>query len=199
MPGLTAQDIVTDHEAYARQRPEVRARMIPLRQRRRVRLGDMLLLEFENAETLRYQVQEMVYVERLAAPTEVADEVAAYARLLPTSHELCATMFLEVESAATAQAELAALDGIQHAVSLSIGGVRVPGRELPGLDEIDAGPLPTVSVHVLRFALADAQRDAFRDPAVPVELSVDHPAYRDAAPIDGETRRALIADLALRD
>lgn len=193
---LSVTEIVTDHQAYAAHRPAARRRMIPLRAERRVRVGDMIVFEFENADTLRYQVQEMVYTERLSDPAEVAHEVDAYSRMLPTSHELCATMFIELPELATVRSELRRLAGVQHGVRLDVGGVAVPGVELPGLDEDPDRPSETVAVHVVRFRLDDARRDAFRDPSVPVELVVEHPEYHEATPLGGATRASLIADLA---
>jgi Protein of unknown function (DUF3501) len=194
---LTVSDVIVDHESYAAARPAARTRMIPLRAERRLRVGDMLLFEFENVDTLRYQVQEMVYTERLTNPAEIAHEIEVYSRLLPTSHSLAATMFIELDVPDTVRAELDRLEGIQRHVLLDVGGEAVPAAEIPGPDEDPGVPSETVSVHMLRFPFTDAQRDAFRDPAVPVELIVAHPAYDDATPITGGTRRRLIADLAL--
>src|SRR5689334_10405328 len=94
---LTAAQITTDHAQYAERRAGERARVMPIRAERRGRVGDMIALEFENEETLRYQVQEMVYVERITDPAEVDHEIELYGRMLPTSHELCATLFIELD------------------------------------------------------------------------------------------------------
>jgi Protein of unknown function (DUF3501) len=193
---LSLSDIVTDPDEYAARRPANRGRMIPLRAERRVRLGDMIVVEFENEETLRYQVQEMVYTERLSAPADVAHEIEVYSRLLPTSHSLTATIFIELNVPHEIRAELDRLAGVQNALGLEIGGTRVASLEIPGVDEDPADAAVTVSVHMIRFPLDDETRDAFRDPAVPVELVVDHPAYSDGTPIAGATRQSLIADLA---
>jgi hypothetical protein len=195
---LTVADISTDHQAYAARRPDLRRQMIPVRAERRVRVGDIVVVEFENEQTLCYQVQEMVYTERLTASADVAHEIEAYSRLLPGSHVLTATVFVELAVLETVREELRRLAGLQHSLFLEIGGQRVAGEEIPGLDEDPDVPTETVSVHMVRFALADEQRDAFRDPDVPAELVVDHPAYNDGTPLIGATRRALIADLALR-
>ncbi|CAO5173976.1 DUF3501 domain-containing protein [Frankia sp. AiPs1] len=195
---LTVADITTDHQAYAQRRPELRQRMIPVRAERRVRVGDLVVAEFENEQTLRYQVQEMVYTERLTAPADVAHEIEAYSRLLPGSHVLAATIFIELDVLASVRDELRRLAGLQHSVFLEIGGTRVAGEDIPGLDEDPDVPSETVSVHMVRFVLGEAARDAFRDPQVPAELVIDHPAYNDGTPLTGATRRALIADLALR-
>lgn len=203
---LTATQITTDHHSYGERRAEERARVMPIRAERRVRVGDMLVFEFENLETLHYQVQEMVFVERITDPAEVAHELELYGRMAPNSHELCATMFVELEQDADVRAELARLSGIQDAVSLEIGpsavdpeGLpsRAPAVELRGIDEDPERPSDTVSVHVVRFTLTDEQRDAFRDPQVPVELVVEHPEYAESTPITGPTRLSLLADLAL--
>ncbi|ABD12467.1 hypothetical protein CcI156_15315 [Frankia sp. CcI156] len=195
---LTIADITTDHQAYAERRLRLRSQMILVRAERRVRVGDIVVLEFENEQTLRYQVQEMVYTERLTASADVAHEIDAYSRLLPSSHVLTATVFIELSVLETVREELGRLAGLQHSLALEIGGIRVAGEEIPGLDEDPDMPTETVSVHMVRFALTDSLRDAFRDPGVPVELVVEHPEYSEATPLTGATRRVLIADLALR-
>jgi hypothetical protein len=199
LAALSASDVVTDHDAYAERRSELRRRMIPLRASRRVRVGDVLMFEFENADTLRYQVQEMVYTERLSDPAEIQQEVELYGRMLPTSHELCATMFIELTETSEVRAELARLSGIQHAVTLEVGDHVVQSYELLGPDEDPDTEQETVSVHVLRFRLGDEARDAFRDPDVPARLVVEHPEYSDDTPITGQTRLSLLADLALEN
>jgi hypothetical protein len=106
-------------------------------------------------------------------------------------------MFIELEEPAAVREELARLAGIQNAVALEIGGVLAPAREVRPPDEDPDRPAETVSVHMLRFPLSDDLRDAFRDPAVPAAIVVDHPQYSDVRPIVGATRTSLIADLAL--
>jgi hypothetical protein len=199
---IDANAIVTDPEAYLARRTAERDRMIPLRRTRRVRLGDRVVLEFENAETLQYQVQEMVFAEHVTDPAEVQHEVDAYGRLLPSSHELCATFLIELEDLDTVREELTRLAGLQHALSIRLDSgeeaLVAPGVELPGVDE--DGPNPdTVSVHFVRFRFDDATRDAFRDPEQPAYLVADHPEYAADTPISGDTRLALLADLSMGD
>jgi hypothetical protein len=203
---LDREALVLDRAAYSRSRPAVRERMIALRDLRRVALGDTVSLEFENADTLLYQVQEMLFVEGVAAAADVDHELAAYGRLLPGGHRLTATTFLTFDDVLTVKDELMALSGIQHLVALQIGPegsvVRVPGVEVrPDLDDdpapaVDRGT--TFSVHFLEFVLDDVARDLFRDPQQPASVVVDHPAYSAQVRIDGPTRLALVADLALR-
>ena len=199
---LTTTQITTDHERYGEQRAAERARVMPIRAERRIPVGDLIAFEFENEDTLRYQVQEMVYVERITDPAAVGHEVEVYGRFLPNSHELCATMLIELEQDSDIRAELGRLSGIQHAVKLEIadpdgGRSKVSAIELRGVEEDLDRPSDTVSLHVVRFTLSDDQRDAFRDPSVLVELVVDHPEYSESTPINGATRLSLLADLAL--
>lgn len=201
---LSREALVLDREAYADVRPALRARMIPLRAQRRVPLGDAFALAFENAETLQYQVQEMLMVEGVTDEAAVAYELHAYSRLLPTTHSLVATLFFEHDDVTTVKDELLRLTGAQHAVRLEVGGDPVqgapplsvaPGVEVPGPDE-DGPSEVTHAVHFLRFTLDDAARDALRDPEIPLLAVIDHPEYRASTSIDGATRHALLSDLA---
>src|SRR4051794_18302464 len=176
MATLSRDALVLDLTAYAAQRAALRDRMIPLRRARRLRLGDQLALEFENAETLTYQVQEMLFTEGVIDNDEVAHELASYSRLLPTSHELCATMFIELDDMTAVRDELERLTGVQHALRIEVGGHVAPATELPGPDE-DGPSEATYSVHFVRFHFSDDARDAFRDPSEPARLVVDHAAY----------------------
>ena len=194
---LDASALVLDRQEYAAVRPELRSQLIPLRASRRVRVGDQIALEFEDATTLQYQVQEMLIVEGVTDPNEVAHEIEAYTRLLPTSDSLVATFFVECDDIATAKDELLRLTGVQHAVALQVGDLpAVPGIEVIGLDE-DGPSVLTQAVHFLRFSLDAASRAGFVDPTVPVRVVVDHPEYRATGRIEGDTRAALIGDLTL--
>jgi hypothetical protein len=190
---LSVEDLELDLAAYGARRAEARAAAIALKKRRRISLGDVVTLVFENRETLRHQVQEMVFVEQTTDLAKVGEELDVYNPLMPTSHELSATLFLELPDMATLKAELPRLAGIEHCFSLTIGGetAKAAGEEGRSRDDY------TSTVHYLRFLLTDAQRDAFRDPAVPAELAVDHPNYSDAAPIPHDMRLSLLADLTL--
>jgi hypothetical protein len=176
--------------------------LINIRRERKVRVGDMLGFAFENAETLTYQIQEMAFTERLCDPLELEREVELHRRMLPGTHRLVATMLVELTDPSLVKDELARLEGLQRSVSLVIGEpgaeLVVRAEEIPGPDEDPDTPSALVSVHVLRFPFTAAARDAFRDPAVPAELTVDHPEYADATPISGRTRALLLADLSLQ-
>ena len=193
MKKITLDDLELDLSAYAARRAESRAAAIALKKTRRIALGDVVTLVFENRDTLRHQVQEMVFVEQTTDLAKVGEELDVYNPLLPSSHELSATLFLELPDMATLKSELPRLAGIEHCFSLTIGDQVAKGAGEEGRSREDY----TATVHYLRFPLTDEQRDAFRDPAAPVSLSVDHPNYADDAPIPHPMRLSLLADLAL--
>jgi hypothetical protein len=190
---ITVDDLELDLPAYGARRAEARAGVIALKTTRRVSLGDVVTLLFENRATIRHQVQEMIFVEQTTDLAKILEEFEVYNPLLPTSHSLSATLFLELPDMATLKAELPRLVGIENCFSLTIDGTTVPGVGEEGRSREDY----TATVHYLRFPMDDAQRDAFRDPTVPVEIVVDHPNYAESTPIPERTRLSLIADLAL--
>lgn len=188
---LRPEDIEVDLAAYAARRAGAVARVIELKKHRRVPLGDIVTLVFENRDTLRHQVQEMVFVERISDPDKLAEELDTYNPLMPTSGELSATLFIEIPEMEQLKAELPRLVGIEHSLSLVVGGETVKGVGEGGRSREDY----TSSVHYVRFPFSPEQRAAFLDPAVPAEVVVEHPNYADSAPLDGELRRSLIDDL----
>src|SRR5438874_8194835 len=136
MPRTLSRDaLVVDRTEYARQRRAERERIIALRSLRRVSLGDRLVLEFENFETLQYQVQEMVYAEAITAESEISDEIVAYSRMLPTSHELSATLFVELPDMQNIRDDLSAVKSAPHNILLRVGDDLVASRELTDPDE----------------------------------------------------------------
>ena len=193
MQVLSRNDLELDLGAYAERRAEVRAQAIELKKQRRVHLGDIVTLVFENRDTIRFQVQEMLFAERITDPDAIQVELDTYNPLMPASHSLSATLFLEIPDMATLKEELPRLVGIEHSVRLTIGDEVVPAVGEEGRSREDY----TSTVHYLRFPLTDEQRDAFRDPAVRATLSVVHENYTDETTLADDVRRSLIGDLAL--
>jgi hypothetical protein len=193
MSALTVEDMVLEPEAYSHVRAERRARAIALRRGRRVRLGDVVQLDFENSETLHYQAQEMLYVERVTDPVAAAEEIAVYQRLLPQGTTITATMFIEIDDPERIRDELTRLDGLHDAILLEVGGEVCRARDIPPPDE---GPSArTVSVHFLGFDLGGAGLAALQA-GKRARILVDHPAYRVFADLEPALVAALLDDLA---
>ena len=108
-------------DAYADLREAFRAEIIAYKQTRRIAVGPKLTFIFENRRTLRWQIQEMVYVERIFDPAAITAEVEIYNELIPGVAELSATLMIEIPEASQIRPELDRLIGIDEQVYLDIG------------------------------------------------------------------------------
>jgi len=192
VPPLSVDDLILDPNDYAAVRRDRRAHAIALRRLRRVGVGDLISIEFENEETLRYQAQEMIYVERVTEESAAAEEIEVYTRLVPSGHTLTATMLIEITDQASVRDELARLDGVHESVALKVGPTVVPAREIPPPEE--GSSAHTVSVHFLAFDLPEAAAHALAA-GVPAWLVIDHPAYTAEAELSSATKALLAGDL----
>ena len=177
---------------YAEERDGARARIIAVKRDRRVPVGDRVTVVFENFDTIRFQVQEMVFVERITDIDEIREECAIYNALLPGERELSATLFVEVTEQARIAEELNRLIGLDEHVVLSVGGIDVPARFESGRTREDR----ISAVQYLRFPLPEAAVEALRREGCPIRLRVDHPAYRVEAQLTEAQRASLAADVA---
>ncbi|HET9050559.1 MAG TPA: DUF3501 family protein [Candidatus Dormibacteraeota bacterium] len=193
MHPLTLADI-RPPAAYEPVRAEARRHILEMKRHRRVGLGDLLGLVFENRETVRSVVEELLRAEGIEDPGRIEEELQVFNPLVPGERELCATLFLEITDPAELTPRLGELRGIEAAVHLEVGGERVTGVAEDGRSR--AGR--TSSVHSLRFRLTEEQQAAFVGGAVEVALVADHPAYRARATLDDRQRLAVGADLGGR-
>ncbi len=190
---LTLDDIA-DVRAYERERSAVRTRLIELRRRRRLSLGSMVAISFENRETMRYQIQEMARVERWSSDAEIEAELVAYNPMVPEAGELCASLFIELTDDAGLREWLPKLVGIERAVIVRLADGSVARSEPEAghaaqLTRLDLTP----SVHFLQFRFTPNQVDAFA--TGPVVVAIDHPAYCEQMELQDLTVRELLADL----
>src|SRR3982751_1121738 len=120
MSKLTLDDIV-DLRAYERERDEFRQHIIDLKKRRRVGVGPIVTLVFENRDTIRFQIQEMARAERMLRDDQIQTELDVYNPLIPEAGELSATLFVELTSKDELMQWLPKLVGIERSVELVIG------------------------------------------------------------------------------
>lgn len=175
---------------YEPVRAEARRQVIELKRHRRVTLGPLVSLVFENRDTLRAVVEELLRAERIDDPERIAEEIAVFNELIPGDRELSATMFLEVTDPADLPVRLGELRGIEAAVHLEVDGERVAQGHEEGRSRDDR----TSSVHYLRFRLTDTQREAFLRGA-DVALVAEHPNLSVRDVLSEQQRMALAADL----
>jgi hypothetical protein len=190
MRKLTVDDIL-DGRAYERERVELRKAIIALKRRRRVPLGELLTVVFENTETMRWQVMEMARAERMLRDEQIAHEVATYNELVPDDGELSATLFLELKSDAELREWLPKLVGVDRCVTLVLSdGTTIAGEPLD--EERLTRDDVTAAVHFLRFRLGTA---ATRITPGPVKLVVTHPDYSAETVLDDVQHAELVSDL----
>ena len=178
---------------YAGFRDDLRKRVIELKRKRRVSVGPLVTLVFENRTTVISQIEEMCRAEALDTPEKIAEEVGVYNQLIPDEGEVSATLFVELTDPATLEASLNSLVGLQDHVSLHIGSSRVRATFDP--EQFKADRL--AAVQYLRFACpADAQK--VLTSGQPVALHVDHPSYTHSTQLSDETRAELACDLGMQ-
>jgi hypothetical protein len=195
MTKLTLDDI-TDLRAYEGEREAFRSQVIALKKLRRLHLGPIVTVVFENQTTMRFQIQEMARAERMMTDAAIEEELAAYNPLIPDSGELSLTLFIELTSDEQLREWLPKLVGIESSFVLKIGegpsSMTVRGE----VDEAHATQLTrteiTASVHYLRFKLSAIERVSFL--AETVWLTIDHPAYQHKCLLTPETKASLVHD-----
>jgi hypothetical protein len=194
MPHITRESLLT-LEAYARARNAFRVRVLAHKKPRTVHLGEHLTLLFEDELTIRYQIQEMLRVEKTFEEQGIQDELDAYNPLVPDGANWKATLMIEYEDVSERKRALATLRGIEHHVWVQVEGCpRVYAIADEDLERETAEK--TSSVHFARFELS-AEILASLKYGVPLAIGVDHPAYTfTLSRVPEATRKALIADLA---
>ncbi len=188
------RDSLLSLEAYAKQRKSFRAKVLAHKKDRKVQLGDHLMLEFEDELTIRYQIQEMLRIERIFEEDGIQGELDAYGPLVPDGGNLKATMMLEYPDPAARKRALARLKGIEDRVWIQVGCEKVFAVADEDLERETEEK--TSSVHFLRFELTDAMAGRLRAGAG-LAVGVDHPEYRaEVAAVPPNVRDSLAGDLA---
>ena len=193
-PKITRESLMT-LEAYAKARPGFRAKVIEHKRARTVHLGEHVTLVFEDELTLRYQIQEMLRIEKTFEEAGIQDELDAYNPLVPDGSNFKATMMLEYTDVDERKRALARMKGIEDRVWVQAEGcAKVWAIADEDLERENAEK--TSSVHFLRFELTPAMVAAVKGGA-PVSIGIDHENYRYAVvPLPPATRDALARDLA---
>jgi hypothetical protein len=195
MQKLQVSDLLS-LEHYARDRAAIRERMIRYRQSRRLALGVNCTWSFEDRETIRYQVQEMLRAEKMFEAAGIAEELGAYNPLIPDGSNFKATMLIEYEDAAERAQRLRELRGLERRCWLQVAGhERV--YAIADEDMERENDEKTSAVHFLRFELTVDMVVALRS-GVALAAGIDHPAYlQTVSPVPTDLQQALLADLQL--
>jgi len=187
------RDSLMTLEAYARYRKEHKPRIVAHRKLRSVPLGDHVTVQFEDETTVRYQIQEMLRIEKIFEEDGIQHEIDAYAPLVPDGTNWKATMLIEYPDPNERKRELARLIGIEDRMFVEVEGhPRVYAIADEDLERENAEK--TSSVHFLRFEFPPAAREAVRAGAA-VKLGCDHTNYPAHTTIAPETLASLAGDL----
>ncbi len=181
-------------EEYAEERPRFRAQVMAHKKTRQLALGEHARLYFEDALTIKYQIQEMLRIEKVFEAAGIAEELDAYNPLIPDGHNWKATFMIEYADPAERAERLAQMIGIEDKVWLQVGNCE---KVYPIADEDleRSNATKTSSVHFMRFELTPDMITAAGS-GEPIHAGVDHPAYPIAKfEIDPAIRDSLTADL----
>jgi hypothetical protein len=188
---LTRANILPPGE-YAAMRSEQRKRITEIKRHRRVEVGPFAAFYFENYETMRHQVQEMLHIER-GGEAQIEDELDAYNPLIPQGEELVATVMFEIDDPARRASVLTRLGGIENHVFLDIAGRRIRGEPDPTRENTSPEGKAS-SVQFLRFPFTGDQIARFKTPGAHLIAGFDHPNYGHMAVLPEPVRAALGED-----
>ena len=188
---LTAEDILP-FEAFRKVREQMRQQTIAIKKNRRVPLGAEATLFFENYDTLWWQVQEMLYIEK-GGDAQMADELLAYNPLMPQGKELVATFMIEIDDPIRRAEVLGKLGGIEHHLYLRFGG-----HILHSLPEDDPNRTTesgkTSAIHFIHWAFTQEQIAEFSKPNQDIIVEVTHPDFTFKTIMLESVRNALQKD-----
>ena len=180
-------------EEYAQKRDAFRAEVIEHKKPRRVPLSANATLYFEDFLTLKYQVQEMLRVERIFEPEEIEEEIVAYNPLIPDGSNWKATLMFEYPDVEERRKALARMAGIEHRVWVQVAGQeRIWGIANEDLER--STDEKTSAVHFIRFELDPGSIAAVKKGA-DIRVGIDHDEMRCEVTLSGETRQSLTRDL----
>ena len=189
-----ARNSLLSLESYSKTRKAMRQRVIEHKKQRTVKLGDHVTFLFEDELTIRYQIQEMLHIEKIFDEDGIQGELDAYLPLVPDGSNLKATLQIEYEDDVERRAALARLIGIEDRVFVQVEG-EAPAYAIADEDMERENSEKTSAVHFVRFELTPAMKARLRDGAA-LCIGCDHPHYPvPAQTIDANVRASLLDDL----
>jgi hypothetical protein len=188
-----SKDNLLTLEAYSNIRSSTKPQAIAHRKLRSVQLGEHMTLQFEDEQTIRRQIQEMLYIEKIFDAEGIQAEIDTYAPLVPDGGNWKATLLIEYPDVFERKRELARLIGVEDRLFVEVEGhARVYAIADEDMDR--ENDEKTSAVHFVRFELPQAARDAVRAGAA-VKLGCDHLHYPAHVMIAPETLASLAGDL----
>ena len=193
--GMITRSSLLSLEAYHKERPEMRHKAIEERRIRTIHLGDHLTMIFENEFLMRYQIQEMLRVEKTFDDAGIQDELDAYNPLVPDGSNFKATMMLEYPNEADRKIALSKLVGVENHVFIEIEGQ--PRVYAIADEDLERGSEEkTSAVHFMRFELTEDMKKVLKAGAQ-MMVGCDHKGYPiHIETLAHETLASLVSDLS---
>ena len=189
MKPITREELL-DLAAYERVREPFLRSVLERKKPRYVKLGPNMTALFENRDSVLFQVQEMLRTERITQEKAILHELETYTALVPSEHELSATLFVEYQEREERERMLVALAGLEDKFRLRVGDELVHATP----DERGTDPERTMAVHYLKFPLTPAAVAGLKAGNAAVALEVAHPGYAAIAPLSEATLHCLRDD-----
>ena len=188
---LTRDDFLSPAE-YLPVRREQRRRLSELKRRRRAEIGPFAIFNFENFETVRHQIQEMLYIEK-GGDAQLQEELEAYGPLMPQGANLVATVMFEIDDPVQRGTELLRIGGIENHACIDVDGHRVRSEPDPGRENTSAEGKAS-AVQFLNFTFAPDLISRFKTPGAQIVVGFDHPNYAHLVALPDLMRSALAQD-----
>ena len=179
-------------EEYDSQRDSIKKELISHKKNRTINIGDNIVLIFEDYMTIKYQVQEMLRIEKIFNKKEIQEEIDAYNPLIPDGTNLKATMLIMFPDVEVRREMLFKLHDIENNIWLSSGGKKIIAYADEDLDR--STDEKTSAVHFLRFQLEQEDIADFISSSE-VKIGVDHPEYNKEIVLDSFAKKSLQGDL----
>jgi hypothetical protein len=189
---LTHSDLYSLEE-YSKIRDEFKKAAVNHRRQRQVTVGKHMTLHFEDRVTVKYQIQEMLLIERTYQSAGIQDELDAYNPLVPTGSNLKATLTIEYGDPTVRAEKLKELHRVEDRIFVQVFG-HEPVFAIADEDMDRSNDEKTAAVHFLRFELTEAMIKDFRNSDVDVFVGVDHPKYNEVTKVNITTKEMLIKD-----
>jgi hypothetical protein len=189
---LTRADILPLDD-YVKIRLDKRRALLELKRNRQLAVGPHVTVTFECWDSMWYQVQEMLYIEK-GGDAQLTDELLAYGPMVPNGRDLVATLMFEIADELRRARLLASLGGVEQTVTLSFAEHKIAALSEQDVDRTTAEG-KTSAVHFLHFPFTPSQSAAFKRPGTQVIFAIGHPNYQHMAVLPDAVRQAIAQDL----
>ena len=183
---------VIDIDNYIIERDKIKKNISNIKKNRRVQVGPYSTFYFECYDTMIYQVQEMLYIER-GGIEQMKDEIKAYNPLVPKGKELVATLMFEIDNEIRRKEFLSSIGGIENKTFLQVGNDIIYSRPEDDTERTNEDGKAS-SVHFVHFDFTDDQILKFKDINFKIMLGFDHKNYKHLSELSSETKEALFDD-----